>query len=414
MIIEFPNLRHLRAFREVGRLKGISAAAEVVFMSQPAVTQAISGLERLLEETLFERGPDGVFLTEAGELFYARVSTAFRLLREGSETAIKTAKRGSDRPHIDFETRATSSQLKALVAVQEAGSFSQAAKMIGVTQPSLHRAARDLEKLSKISFFATRRQGIVLTEAGEKFAQAVRLAWTEIRQGYEELSAFRGRDVSQIVIGSMPLSRSSILPDAVHALLVESSGVQIRGVDGPYGELLRGLRYGDIDLLIGALRNPLPADDVKQEVLFDDPLALVVGPSHPLSSQQHAKVEDTLKYPWIAPPVSTPAGRYLYDLLKIGELPQTPVRVVSSSMVMVRGLLQRGDYVTIMSRSQIRLESELNLMIPLDTDLPDSARPIGLTTRREWKPTPTQARFVAAIRRAAAHDIEKTNSKMGH
>ncbi len=414
MKVEFPNLRHLRAFREVGQRNGISAAAEAVFMSQPAVTQAISGLEARLGEPLFERGSDGVFLTDAGEVFHARVTKLFHLLQDGATAAAEAAQRRIDQPQTGFETRVTAAQLRALIAVQDAGNFSLAAGLVGVTQPSLHRAARDLEKVAGISFFTARRRGITLSEAGESFARAVRLAWVEIQQGYDELSARRGHDVTRIIIGSMPLSRSAILPDAEHAMLSENAGVQLHNVDGPYWELLRGLRHGEIDLLVGALRNPLQADDVEQETLFHDPLALVVGPNHPLTKQRNVSIRDTLEYPWIAPPITTPAGSYLFRILKINELPQTPVRIVSSSMVMVRGLLMRGDYVTIMSRSQIRLEQENGLMIPLETDLPDSGRPIGLTTRKGWTPTPTQARFLELIRSAAHSTIDKTNSSSIH
>ena len=47
----------------------------------------------------------------------------------------------------------------------------------------------------------------------------------------------------------------------------------------------------------------------------------------------------------------------LHRLLRIGARDETPVRIVSSSLVLVRGLLTRGDYVTIMSRHQMQVES---------------------------------------------------------
>ncbi|MEJ1999600.1 MAG: LysR family transcriptional regulator, partial [Maritimibacter sp.] len=62
----------------------------------------------------------------------------------------------------------------------------------------------------------------------------------------------------------------------------------------------------------------------------------------------------------------------------------------------------RGDYVTILSPRQAAVEIAQGLMVPLDIPLPDSARPIGLTTRAGWMPTPTQARFLSLVRSAAA------------
>jgi DNA-binding transcriptional LysR family regulator len=79
----------------------------------------------------------------------------------------------------------------------------------------------------------------------------------------------------------------------------------------------------------------------------------------------------------------------------------TPVRVVTSSMVLVRGMLARGDYLTILSPRQAAVEIEQGLMVPLDIPLPGSSRPIGLTTRAGWMPTPTQARFLQLLRDAA-------------
>ena len=417
MTVAFSNIRHLKAFRETARLKGISAGAEAVHLSQPAVTQAIAGLERSLELPLFDRCPDGMFLTEAGALFNARVTSLFDLLENGARAAVRQAGRrdvlDGARPDPEFHTRVSAAQLRALVAVGDSGSFSLAARATGISQPSIHRAARELERLAGIALLVPRRGGIELSEPGEVFARAVKLAAAELRQGHAELAALKGRDSSRIVVGSMPLSRSQILPDAIDQLLVQRSAVQLRNVDGPYGELLRGLRHGDLDLLIGALRDPVPTEDVVQEVLFDDPLALVVGPRHPLATRTGVTLDQTLQFPWIAPPITTPAGSYLHQVLKIDELPQTPVRVVSSSMVMVRGLLARGQYVTIMSLNQIGVERDMGLMVPLDVPLEGGARPIGLTTRRGWTPTPTQALFLDLIRAAARRAIEKTNGATG-
>ncbi|MBZ0214965.1 MAG: LysR family transcriptional regulator, partial [Fimbriimonadaceae bacterium] len=50
----FPNLRHLRAFREVAACRSISQASRRVHLSQPAITQAIAKLEDALGLALFD------------------------------------------------------------------------------------------------------------------------------------------------------------------------------------------------------------------------------------------------------------------------------------------------------------------------------------------------------------------------
>jgi len=415
---DFPNIRHLLAFREVARQQGISAAARKVHRSQPAVTQGIAGLERQLDVALFDRQAGGMFLTPAGELFFARVCRMFDHLAIGAREAVQLETRQrvrqkkrqkGQRPQPDFYRNTTAAQLRALVAIGDTGSFSLAARRTGLSQPSIHRAGRDLERLAGMPFYSTTRKGIELTRAGEAFARAVRLARAELRQGFDELNHLKGEDSTNITVGSMPLSRSTILPEAINSILQEKGKVQLRNVDGPYTELLRALRYGDLDVLIGALRDPAPSEDVVQEPLFSDPLAVVAGPDHPLAGRFGLTLKDTLPYPWIAPPRDTPTGDYLYRQLGIGQLENTPVRIVSSSLIMVRGLLARGDYLTILSLHQAALEVSLGLIVPLDVTLPNSARPIGLTYRAGWVPTTTQAGFLSLIRAAAPKPVYAQN-----
>lgn len=134
---------------------------------------------------------------------------------------------------------------------------------------------------------------------------------------------------------------------------------------------------------------------------MDNRLAIVVSPKHPLAGRRNLQLSDALAYPWIAPPKTTPAGSYLYRTLDIGCLERTPVQIVSSSLVLVRGLLALGDYVTILSLQQAAQELAQGQIVPLDISLPDSSRPIGLTFRKSWSPTLTQARFLDLVRSVA-------------
>lgn len=77
------NLYHI--FYTVARCKNISGAAKELFISQPAISKAISKLEQSLDTTLFLRSSRGVTLTETGEILYKQVSTAFHAIRQGED-----------------------------------------------------------------------------------------------------------------------------------------------------------------------------------------------------------------------------------------------------------------------------------------------------------------------------------------
>ena len=69
-----PNIRHLRAFSEVAARGGIRRASERMFLSQPAISQALARIEDRLGYELFERRRNRMLLTDTGEIFLERVN----------------------------------------------------------------------------------------------------------------------------------------------------------------------------------------------------------------------------------------------------------------------------------------------------------------------------------------------------
>jgi LysR family transcriptional regulator, regulator for genes of the gallate degradation pathway len=400
MDTEIPNLRHLRALREVAECRSISQAAERVFLSQPAITQAIAKLERHLGTKLFERLSDGMRPTEAGRLFAQRVAQALDLIRSGGQEAIRLGTERGSRRQAGIDQLLTTTQLRSLVAVANARNFTLAAKAIGTSQPAVHRAARDLEALMDIRLFEKTSQGIELTRAAQALVLQVRLAFAELAQGFAEIAALQGDGSGLIVVGSMPLARHGILPAAINALAGELPDVRVNVVDAPYGELLHGLRHGEFDFLIGALRDPVPVDDVMQEALFDDPLAIVARSGHPLASKRRISAADLAAYPWILPRRGTPTREHFETLMR-GHAPAGGL-VETSSIVLICSLLLESDRLTLISRLQIQREQASGLLVTLPYDTRSTRRAIGLTTRRNWRPTATQSRFLELVRTAAA------------
>jgi DNA-binding transcriptional LysR family regulator len=86
------TLKQVRYFLAVAEAGSLSAAAEVLFVSQPALSSAITELETGLEVQLCVRQKSrGVTLTPSGQAFYMR---ARELVREADELAWSTKSRG--------------------------------------------------------------------------------------------------------------------------------------------------------------------------------------------------------------------------------------------------------------------------------------------------------------------------------
>jgi DNA-binding transcriptional LysR family regulator len=203
------------------------------------------------------------------------------------------------------------------------------------------------------------------------------------------------------MVGTLPLARSSILPNAINALARVRPEVQVGVVDGPYDDLLHGLRHGKLDLIIGALRIPVPIEDVVQETLFCDRLAVVARNGHPLSGRRALSVSDLASYPWVIPKRGPPTREHFDALLRNAGLDTPKGLIESSSLVLIRGLLLGSDRLTLVSAHQIQHEEQMGTLLRLPIDLAHTSRPIGTTVRRDWCPTATQRLFLDLLREAS-------------
>jgi LysR family transcriptional regulator of gallate degradation len=387
------NLRHLHTFREVARLGSVSAAARAVHISQPAVTQAITGLERFFGSALLTRRNTGVSLTPAGEICLARIERSLAQLRD----ALGEISRGNA---ADVARLVRSNQLDALGAVVEHGTFSIAARARRLSQPGIHRAARELERQLGVPLFEKTSFGITPTRDAQNLARRTRLAFAEIDQARAEVHALNGAECGRTVIGAMPLARSYLLPAALLEFTQRHPRHGVCIIEGTYDHLLSGLRAAESDLLIGALRDPAPAPDVAQEHLFDDPLAIIARAGHPLT-RKRITVAALRKYQWIAPRAGSPLRLHFDALMSTAGLELQTPPLECNSLAAARAFLLESDRVMLLSAHQIHYEMQAGVLVALPHPAGKVVRPIGLTLRRDWHPTAHQQTLLEILRRSA-------------
>ena len=384
------NLRHFRVFLAVADLRRPTVAADRCRVSQPAVTQALAKLEREAGGALFERTKQGFFLTRRGDLLRARINRAMERLDAAlSEVA----------PRLVLT--ATSAQLQALIAMVEAQNFTLAAHALGLAQPTVHRAVTQVEQEAARALFERTSFGMVATRPCRTLAQAARLAFSEFDQAEADLADFDGRDAGRVVVGALPLSRSIVLPQAIARFRSARPNARVTIIDGPYAEMLGGLRRGEIDFILGALRDPLPIGDVVQEPLFEDHLSILARPGHPLTERPEIPLDVLVDHPWTVPRPGTPS-REQFDALFAARGMDHPQSIVEcGSVLLMRELLLQSDMLGCLSGQQAEAEVRNGLLVRLATKIEWPGRQIGLTFRKGWVPTSAQNVMLEEVRQAA-------------
>jgi len=380
------NLRHLRAVGKIALLGTVNAASIAVNLSQPAITQALGRLEAQLGLPLFERRHDGMITTPAGDILSPRIEAALAHVRS---------------PHV------TMSRLRAMLALAETGSYAGASIATGLSLPSIHRAVNDLALALRRPLVVRRGKSVMTTEAGTQLAREFRLAQVELEAGLSEIEALRGYETRRISIGAMPLSRARILPAAVARFLARRPQVRLTIVEGSRAELVEPLRSGILDVMVGALRDPLLETDLAQHPLFEDVPAVFARRGHPLAGTLPAAPitpADMARYPFTLPPRGTPLRDSFDRYFAAHDLPLPQVPVECGSVMMIRQVMMGGNSLALLSPDQVQVEIEAGWLSELARLPAQFARTIGMTTRASLRPTEVQAEFFADLK-AAAHDV---------
>src|SRR5712692_2046961 len=190
--------------------------------------------------------------------------------------------------------RLTLDQLRVLVAVVEAGSFSAAARRLGRVQSAISQSVQTLEAILEIQLFARDGKIPQLTEAGRAILDDAR----HLIQGAETLRA-RAESISSDIEPELTLAVDAMFPNAVlmqslQALSKEFPGLPVtvftEGLGGPEQRLRdRVVKFAIYSLLTTG------AEDLEAEFLTSVPMIPVVATNHPLAREPGPLSRETLE-----------------------------------------------------------------------------------------------------------------------
>ena len=154
-------------------------------------------------------------------------------------------------------------QLATFVHVVEHGSFSKAALVLGMAQPSLSRQVRALEIELREPLLLRHGRGVQLTEAGRRLLDHGHGILHLVAQAKEDLAARRDEPVGHITIAMTPtLARLHTLP-LIRAFRNEIPKARLTVIEGFSAHITEWLTSGRADLGLVYNPEPLPTLDIQ-------------------------------------------------------------------------------------------------------------------------------------------------------
>jgi DNA-binding transcriptional LysR family regulator len=143
-------------------------------------------------------------------------------------------------------------QLEYVLAVAQTRSFSDAAKQLWISQPSLSQYIQKLEHELNIKLFE-RAVPLRLTYAGRVYLESAQKILAEEKRMKDQLADITREQRGQIVIGAGPLNSMTILPPVIANLLRVYPNVEVKILEMTEPELMNHSETGEMDLILTAM-----------------------------------------------------------------------------------------------------------------------------------------------------------------
>ena len=242
--------------------------------------------------------------------------------------------------------------LKCLVSLADLGSLTAAADANHITQPAVSIRLRKFEEeLGAKLFYASGRR-IRFTAAGEAALASARRILRDAEELARELSDLEGLARGRIAIGTIDAASSYVLPPVFSRFRERYPGIEIHLEVTATAPLVRALRGGSLELVVGTLPVERGAD-LEVHPMYCERLVLIAPPGHRLARSRRIAPKDLDGEPFISFHEGATTRRIIEEgLARHGVSPR--VTITTDSPEAIRNLVAAGLGLAILPERLVR------------------------------------------------------------
>lgn len=233
----------------------------------------------------------------------------------------------------------TLNQLAYFSTLASCQNYTQAARLLFISQPSLSYAIANLEKELGCALFRRQGRHVTLTDAGRTFQHYTDEALSAIRQGVQSVST------STLRVGAITTAMADHLPRMIVDFKRENPKVDIEVTVGSSREILSAVESGALDIGICSRIHEFKA--LRFEPLYTESWALVTPPDHPLLRLgRPVTLAEVASYPLLCYKKASPMHTVLLETFAaVGITPHIAYELDNETAI--GGMVQSGAGVSI-------------------------------------------------------------------
>jgi LysR family hydrogen peroxide-inducible transcriptional activator len=188
-------------------------------------------------------------------------------------------------------------QLKYFCAVARHGTFTRAAEVEHVAQPSLSQQILKLEAELGSRLFDRLPRAAKLTVFGKAFLPKAERILRELEDAKTELLEMAGNEKGEVAVGIIPTIAAYLLPKLLAGFASRHPLITLKIIEDITPVLLQRLHDGTIDMAIAAL--PITGGELITEELFEEKFYAVLPKTHRRASSTSISLAELNREPFL-------------------------------------------------------------------------------------------------------------------
>lgn len=261
----------------------------------------------------------------------------------------------------------TIQQLRVVLAVHEAGSFTAAADALLQAQSSLSRTVLEVERRLGVALFERTTRRLEPTAAGREFIGIARVTVDMFDANLRHFAGFLDGQRGRVRVATLPSLAAILLPSIVSAYQREHPDVELSIEDALAVEVLARVRAGLVDFAVTVVSATTePIDDLHVTPVATDRFCCVFPPGHAFAASTEVSWADLAREAFIAFDRTTSIRQHLdRAFAESGSVPR--IAIEARNISAVAGLVAAG----------LGVSAVPGLVLPLVEFAGLSYRPLG-------------------------------------
>lgn len=282
-------------------------------------------------------------------------------------------------------------QIEAFTQVAMHNSFSRAAEVLQLTQPSITARIQALERELGEELFERGGRGVKLTDAGRVFLPYVEQILQRLQEGRDAVEEVRNVQLGSLRLGSAITISTYVLPGILHRFCQDFPGVDVLIRTGRSEQVLNML-LGD-EVQVGIIR-ALSAPDIETIPLYDDEIVLVAYPQHRFAQGTGVTIAEAAREPIVLFDRGSSYYGMIHDLFrKAAVIPNVAMEL--DSLEATKRMVEQGLGIALVPIATVVRELEQGVLVRVGlTDVKPIKRPISLVYRKNRKRSRTVQAFI--------------------